>query len=157
MPEELENKGEPVLVKTCPWCHWSMVDGLDIFELPYSICEKCGRELEIEKDRKEVVVEFKLFREADEIIKKNIEGLTPQQRKCLLGTVVDRGRIEIYLDNLLRLTKEDTGALIFMLERITLHELAHTLSPTVEEEDIHRFADKAMVMRLVVKKPQVEK
>lgn len=149
MPELGSEEGL-VLIKTCPGCQWSVIERLDVFELPYLICEKCGRELEVEKGREEIKIEFKVFREADEIVKSRV---LPQQRKCVLGTVVDR-KIEIYLDNLLALTKEDTGALIFMLERITLHELAHALSPTMGEDETHRFADKAMMMRLLARKSE---
>ncbi len=149
MADKVE-KEKPLFVKTCPWCHWTVIDQLDVFELPYSICEKCGKELEI-RDEREILVEFKMFGEADELIKQNVEALTPQQRKCVLGTAVNHEKIEIYLDNLLRLTKEDTGALIFMLERIMLHELAHVLARTIQEEEIHKFTDKAMVMRLQIK------
>ncbi|MEM2924209.1 MAG: hypothetical protein QXJ68_00780 [Methanocellales archaeon] len=135
------------LIKTCPQCQWSVIESLDVFELPFSICEKCGGELEVERGKVEIKIEFKLFNEADEIVKGKMQ---PQHWKCVLGTVVDQ-RIEIYLDNLLALTKEDTNALIFMLERITLHELAHALSPKIGEDEIHRFVDKAMVMRLARK------
>lgn len=139
----MESNEGLVLIKTCPQCQWSVIESLDVFELPFSICEKCGEELEIERSR-EIKIEFKLFNEADEIVKDKIQ---PQHWKCVLGTVVDQ-KIEIYLDNLLALTKEDIGALISMLERITLHELAHALSPEIGEDEIHRFVDKAMVMRL---------
>ncbi len=155
MPENLESELGLVLIKTCPSCQWSVIEQLDVFELPYSVCEKCGRELEVEKGRKEIMIEFTLFKEANEAIKHKAQVFAPQQRKCILGTVVDQ-RIEIYLDNILALTKEDTGALIFMLERITLHELAHALSPTAGEDETHRFADKAMVMRLQTKKSEFE-
>jgi transcription initiation factor TFIIIB Brf1 subunit/transcription initiation factor TFIIB len=144
------NEG-PILIKTCPSCRWSLIEQLDIFELPNSICENCGGELEVERGKGiEIEIEFKLFKEAHESIKYRV---APQQRKCVLGTVIDQ-RIEIYLDNIMALTKEDTGALIFMLERITLHELAHAISPTKGEDEIHRFTDKAMIMRLLSKKSE---
>jgi hypothetical protein len=99
--------------------------------------------------RNEYSLEFKLFSEADESIKKQTKHLSPTEQTHILAMYVDSedghdSKIEVYLDNLLKYTKDDVIALLFMIDRVVIHEYSQAFSGELNEEKCHIFTDKVM-------------